>query len=186
MIGGPRYEMVELPDSMMSTTLWVGNLCQFVTDEALSEAFRRAGDSQCVPACVARKPNAESMRYGFVTFCSEEDKETAIDLMDGYELQGERLRVEPVRDHEKHGRIRAPQKFVEYAVGPVKRRRNGEVNHMRRATGGGGRTGAGDGDGEDGYGHDGDRRRARSEKRKTRGRYKNQRRKNSRATRFSP
>jgi len=75
MIGGTRYEMVELPDSMMSTTLWVGNLCEFVTDEILSELFQQASSLKFVPACVARKPNMESMRYGFVAFRSEEEKE---------------------------------------------------------------------------------------------------------------
>ena len=79
MIGGARYEMVELPDSMMSTTLWVGNLCEFVTDEMLSELFQQASSLKFVPACVARKPNYESMKYGFVTFRSEEEKEVSSD-----------------------------------------------------------------------------------------------------------
>ena len=78
MIGGARYEMVELPDSMMSTTLWVGNLCEFVTDEMLSELFQQASSLKFVPACVARKPNMESMKYGFVTFRSEEEKEVSV------------------------------------------------------------------------------------------------------------
>lgn len=77
MIGGARYEMVELPDSMMSTTLWVGNLCEFVTDEMLSELFQQASSLKFVPACVARKPNMESLKYGFVTFRSEDEKEVS-------------------------------------------------------------------------------------------------------------
>ena len=77
MVGGSRYEMVELPDSMMSTTLWVGNLCEFVTDVMLGEIFQQASSLKSVPACVARKPNMESLRYGFVTFRSEEEKEVS-------------------------------------------------------------------------------------------------------------
>lgn len=77
LIGGTRYEMVELPDSMVSTTLWVGNLCEFVTDEALSEIFQRYSSLNFVPACVARRPNMESLRYGFVTFRSVEEKEVS-------------------------------------------------------------------------------------------------------------
>mmetsp|Transcript_8919 Transcript_8919/g.18869 ORF Transcript_8919/g.18869 Transcript_8919/m.18869 type:complete len:147 (-) Transcript_8919:296-736(-) len=77
MIGGVRYEMVELPDSMMSTTLWVGNLCEFVTDEMLSELFQQASSLKFVPACVARKANMQSLRYGFVTFRSVEEKEVS-------------------------------------------------------------------------------------------------------------
>lgn len=186
MIGGTRYEMVELPDSMMSTTLWVGNLCEFVTDEMLSELFQQASSLKFVPACVARKPNMESMRYGFVTFRSEEEKEVAMELLHGYELQGKCLKVEHIRDHEKYGRIRAPQKIVDYAVGPIKRQRNGELNTMRRATPNATRGGDGEADdGEDNrYRHERERRRTRLERKKTRGRYKNQQRKNSRATRL--
>ena len=77
LIGGSRYEMVELPDSMMSTTLWVGNLCEFVTDEMLSEVFQQASEQLFVPACVARKPNMESLKYGFVAFRSEEEKDVS-------------------------------------------------------------------------------------------------------------
>lgn len=77
MMGGSRYEMVELPDSMMSTTLYVGNLCEFVTDDMLGEIFQQASSLKSVPACVARKPNMESLRYGFVTFRSEEEKEVS-------------------------------------------------------------------------------------------------------------
>ena len=79
MVGGARYEMVELPDSMMSTTLWVGNLCEFTSYEMLSELFQQASSLKFVPACVARKPNMESLRYGFVTFRSEEEMEVSVD-----------------------------------------------------------------------------------------------------------
>jgi len=126
--------MVELPDSMMSTTLWVGNLCEFVTDEMLSELFQQASSLKFVPACVARKANMQSLRYGFVTFRSVEEKETAMNLLNGYEHEGKILMVESIRDHEIAGRIRVPQKIVDYAVGPIKRQRKGELNTMRRAT----------------------------------------------------
>lgn len=212
MVGGARYEMVELPDSMMSTTLWVGNLCEFVTDEMLSDVFKQASSLKFVPACVARKPNMESMRYGFVTFRSEEEKvvstspsllpgrhsfcskrsplhmfapimwQIAMELLQGYELQGKSLKVEAIKDHEKHGRIRAPQKIVDYAVGPIKRQRKGELNTMRRATAAGSASRTDGEEGEDRYKHERERRRMRMAKRKTRGRYKNQQRKNTRAT----
>lgn len=73
--GGERYEMVPLPDSMCTTTLWVGNLCEFTTDEQLSELFSEASVLSSLPACVARNPNASSRKYGFVTFPSVEEKE---------------------------------------------------------------------------------------------------------------
>ena len=86
LIGGTKYEMVELPDSMMSTTLWVGNLCEFITDEQLSEVFQQASEQLFVPACVARKPNMESLKYGFVAFRSEEEKEVSCCLVYVYDV----------------------------------------------------------------------------------------------------
>jgi hypothetical protein len=102
-----------------------------------------------------------------------------MNLLHGYELSGKCLKVEPIKDHETYGRIRAPQKIVDYAVGPIRRQRGGEPNTMRRATA---NASAGEGEGTR-IGHDRERRMARLEKRKTRGRYKNQQRKNSRASR---
>jgi hypothetical protein len=75
MVGGVRYEMVELPDSMVDFTIFVGNLCEFVTDEMLSDVFRKGSSLNFVPACVARKPNSSSLKYGFVTFPTVEEKE---------------------------------------------------------------------------------------------------------------
>lgn len=175
MMGGVRYEMVELPDSMMSTTLWVGNLCEFVTDEMLSELFQQASSLKFVPACVARKANMESLRYGFVTFRSVEEKESAMNLLNGSEHEGKILMVECIRDHDIAGRIRVPQTIVDYAVGPVKRQRKGELNTMRRAT----KIGASDDDDEDSRWDRGGSR-DRIKKRKTKGRQ----RKNYRSERW--
>ena len=76
--GGERYEMVPLPDSMCATTLWVGNLCEFTTDEQLSDLFSEVSVLSSLPACVARNPNASSRKYGFVTFPSVEEKEVRL------------------------------------------------------------------------------------------------------------
>jgi hypothetical protein len=73
--GGERYENVPLPDSMLETTLFVGNLCEFVRDEDLSQKFRSVTNLQSLPACVARRPNSQSLEYGFVAFPTVEEKE---------------------------------------------------------------------------------------------------------------
>ena len=75
MMGGQRYEMVPLPDRMCDTTLFVGNLCEFVNDDDLSQLFQTVSTLQSVPACVVRKANMQSLRYGFVTFLTVEEKE---------------------------------------------------------------------------------------------------------------
>lgn len=187
MVGGVRYEMAELPDSLMSTTLWVGNLCEFVTDDMLSNIFQEASAFNFVPACVARKPNMESLKYGFVTFPTEEETKAALIAFHGYEVNGRQLKVENIKDDERHSRIRVPGKLIEYVVGPAKKTRNGEVNDMRRARNGG--EGADEcSNGTNGINSkiDRDQRKVRTEKRKRRGRYKNQQKKNSRATRVRP
>jgi hypothetical protein len=75
LVGGMRYEMVELPDSLVDTTVFVGNLCEFVSDEDLSSLFQQVSSLNFLPACVARKPNSSSMCYGFVTFPTIQEKE---------------------------------------------------------------------------------------------------------------
>jgi hypothetical protein len=75
LLGGERYEMVPLPDSMVDTTLFVGNLNEFTRDEDLSDFFRSVTALQCVPACVVRRVNMVSLEYGFVTFPTVEQKE---------------------------------------------------------------------------------------------------------------
>ena len=93
-VGGQRYEMVELPDSLVDTTLFVGNLCEFVTDDMLSSLFQQASKLSFVPACVVRKPNMTSLKYGFVTFPSIEEKEAAIIRFTGYLLNDRPMKVE--------------------------------------------------------------------------------------------
>jgi hypothetical protein len=77
MIGGERYEMCSLPDSMLDTTLWVGNLCEFAHDADLSKLFQSVSSLNSVPACVARKPDMNSMEYGFVSFPNVQEKEVS-------------------------------------------------------------------------------------------------------------
>lgn len=77
MVGGERYEMVPLPDRMCDTTLFVGNLCEFVNDDDLSQLFQTVSSLQSVPACVVRKANMQSLRYGFVSFITVEEKEVS-------------------------------------------------------------------------------------------------------------
>ena len=78
-IGGERYENVPLPDSMLETTIFVGNLCEFAQDEDLSQQFRCVTNLNSLPACVARRPNSQSLEYGFVTFPTLKEKEVGID-----------------------------------------------------------------------------------------------------------
>ena len=134
MVGGQRYEMVPLPDSMVDTTLFVGNLCEFVKDEDLDRLFRTVSSLNSVPACVSRKPNWDSLLYGFVTFPNVEEKEKARIKFHGYELNGRQLKVESIRDTPGINRVRVPEKMVMYTCGEAKKTSDGRVNTMRRVT----------------------------------------------------
>lgn len=75
MVGGERYSMVPMPDSMVDSTIFVGNLCEFANDRDLSELFHVVTSLCSVPACVVRKPDTSSMQYGFVSFRNVQEKE---------------------------------------------------------------------------------------------------------------
>ena len=134
LVGGQRYEMVPLPDSMVETTLFVGNLCEFIKDEDLDRLFRTVSSLKSVPACVSRKPNWDSLQYGFVTFPNVEEKEKALIKFHGYELNGRRLKVECIRDTPGINRVRVPEKMVLYMCGEAKKTSDGRVNTMRRVS----------------------------------------------------
>lgn len=134
MMGGERYEMVPLPDSMFDTTLFVGNLCEFIKDEDLDKLFRIVTNLRSVPACVARKANYDSLQYGFVTFPTVEEKEMALIKFHGYELNGRALRVECIRDVPGQNRVRVPERMVAYMCGTLKKTGDGRVNTLRRVS----------------------------------------------------
>ena len=75
--GAVKYEMTPLPDSLIDTTIFVGNLGDFVTDEMLSTLFAKVSNLQTVPSAVARKPNNYPLGYGFVTFPTAEQAEVS-------------------------------------------------------------------------------------------------------------
>jgi hypothetical protein len=74
-VGGTRYEFVPIPESMKSTTIYVGNICEFAHDDDLSALFQKVSKLHSVPACIARKVDTSSLQYGFVSFPSVEEKE---------------------------------------------------------------------------------------------------------------
>jgi hypothetical protein len=75
-----KYEMTPLPDSLIDTTIFVGNLGDFIAEDTLSRLFAQVSTLQTVPSAVARTPNNYSMGYGFVTFPSTEEMEVNTNL----------------------------------------------------------------------------------------------------------
>jgi hypothetical protein len=134
MEGGERYEMVPLPDSMMDTTLFVGNLNEFVNDQILSDFFCQVSDLSSVPACVARKANMDSLYYGLVTFPTKQEKDNAILEFHNSEFMGKVIKVEEIIDHPKRGRVKISERMVAYVIGDLKQLSSRDINTMRRVS----------------------------------------------------
>ena len=72
--------------------IYVGNLSWNTTDDILLEAFSRMG--QVVDVIVAKdRKTGRSRGFGFVTFATETEADTAINEMNEVELDGRRVRV---------------------------------------------------------------------------------------------
>ncbi|XP_075492258.1 small ribosomal subunit protein cS22-like [Primulina tabacum] len=72
--------------------VYVGNLAKNVTTETLKDFFSEKG--KVLSAKVSRLPvTSKSSGYGFVTFSSEEDVETAISVLNNTVLEGQKIRV---------------------------------------------------------------------------------------------
>ena len=76
----------------MEKRLFVGNLPYSVGESELESAF--ADHGTVVSAVVIRdRESGRSRGFGFVEMETEEMAETAVGAMDGFELEGRRLRV---------------------------------------------------------------------------------------------
>ena len=87
----------------MEKRLFVGNLPYSVSDEDLESAF--AAHGTVTGAVVIRdRETGRSRGFGFVEMENEEMAEAAVGAMDGFEIDGRRLRVsaaQPKGDHER-------------------------------------------------------------------------------------
>jgi RNA recognition motif-containing protein len=119
--------------------IYVGNLTPDTTEDELRQAFAAHGDVSSVKI-IRDGATGESRGFGFVEMASEEQAQAAITEMNGKELKGNALHVEP-------GRARPP------APGGGGGRRPGG---RERPRGGGGRPGGRPGGGGRG-GRDRDR-----------------------------
>jgi RNA recognition motif. (a.k.a. RRM, RBD, or RNP domain) len=133
-----KYEMLPLPDSMLETTVFCGNLCEFVQDDDLSRLFRAVSQS-VPPACVIRKVNLSSLRYGFVAFCTADEAQRAILQFNGYNFRNHLLKVESIQEfHPRTGqRVKVPARFIQYCTGsikPIHSSSNNSINNKGRLT----------------------------------------------------
>jgi len=87
----------------MEKKLFVGNLPYSVGDDELQKAF--ADHGAVVSVVVIRdRETGRSRGFGFVEMETEEMAEAAVAALDGFEMDGRRLRVNPAQPKENHQR----------------------------------------------------------------------------------
>lgn len=80
----------------MATKLFVGSLAYAVTDDALEEFFKQAGNVVSAKVIIDRDSN-RSKGFGFVEMGSEEEAKAAIEQLNGKELEGREIAVNEAR-----------------------------------------------------------------------------------------
>lgn len=76
----------------MAKRLFVGGIAWATTDDALSEAFSKAGTVEYAKIMTDRM-TGRSRGFGFVEMSTDEEAHKAIELWDGKELDGRVLKV---------------------------------------------------------------------------------------------
>ena len=84
-------------DSQMGKKLFVGGLAWATNDDSLREAFSRFGEVTESKVVMDRE-TGRSRGFGFVSFASESEAEAAAEAMNGRELDGRVVRVNPAEE----------------------------------------------------------------------------------------
>ena len=86
----------------MANKIFVGGLSWDTTDESLREAFEQFG-AVTEAKVILDRDTGRSRGFGFVTFTDGGTADTAIQEMDGQELDGRRIRVNEAQDRRRDG-----------------------------------------------------------------------------------
>lgn len=84
----------------MSKKLFVGNLPWSMTEESLQQLFSEAGAVESA-TIIRDKMSNRSKGFGFVEMSTEEEAQTAIDAINGREIEGRALTVNEAKPMEK-------------------------------------------------------------------------------------
>ena len=87
----------------MSKRLFVGSLAWGSTDQTLKSHFEQAGAIESA-AVIMDKMSGRSKGFGFVEMASDADASTAIDKLNGSELDGRTIAVNEARPQEDRPR----------------------------------------------------------------------------------
>lgn len=81
---------------IMAKKLYVGGLNYDTTEDAFKAAFAQAGNVVSV-SIISDRETGRSRGFGFVEFENDDDAAKAIEMWDGQELDGRRLKVNEAR-----------------------------------------------------------------------------------------
>lgn len=84
----------------MATKLYVGNLTYATTEEAIKTAFSAIGEIESV-SLITDKRSGESKGFAFVEMSNEADAASAIEQLNGTELDGRAMNVSEARPREE-------------------------------------------------------------------------------------
>lgn len=87
----------------MAKRLYVGSLPYSTNDQQLMELFAQAGQVQEVKIIIDRF-SGRSKGFGFVEMVTEEEAQKAIEMFNGYSLDGRTLVVNEARQEERTNR----------------------------------------------------------------------------------
>jgi RNA recognition motif-containing protein len=84
----------------MEAKLYVGNLAYTATEEELQAAFSQAGTVKSV-AIIKDRETGRSKGFAFVEMETQEDAQKAISMLNGSQIQGRAIAVNPARPREE-------------------------------------------------------------------------------------
>ncbi len=87
----------------MGNRLYVGNLSFDATEDDLIESFEQDGRKVVSARIMTDRDTGRSRGFAFVEMGSEADAQSAIQAMDGVELQGRALRVNEAQERQPRG-----------------------------------------------------------------------------------
>jgi RNA recognition motif-containing protein len=89
-------------ESIMDVKLYVGNLSDTTTEDDLRTLFAKAGQVTSVALITDRK-TGNSKGFGFVEMTTQAEAKTAIEMLNGFDLDGHELKVDLAKPRETQG-----------------------------------------------------------------------------------
>ncbi len=87
----------------MKNRLYVGNLAYHTTEDALTQAFAADGRQVSSVQIMIDRDSGRSRGFAFVEMANDADAQSAIDALDGAELDGRNLRVNEAQERRPRG-----------------------------------------------------------------------------------